>query len=147
MQHNGNVRRAINRSCLRCNAHSHYGTHQRIEKLQSYQGRMRAHKKSSRKVRCPRGAEDDALKIPGAGGLEFDIESGILAITHRTLSEFNTTVTCSHPCEQRTACPQQSTNRLPMQDRLEPENQMSSGRYQSLNMSGRIGLYICEGQD
>ena len=126
MQHNGNVRRAINGSCLRCNAHSHYGTHQRIEKLQSYQVRMRAHKKSSRKVRCPRGAEDDALKIPGAGGLEFDIESGILAITHRTLFNSNTTATCPHPCEQRTACSQQLRNQLPMQNRPEIENQMQS---------------------
>jgi hypothetical protein len=60
---------------------------------------MSAHKKSSRKVRYPRGAEDDALKIPGAGGLEFDIESGILAITNRTLFELCTTVVYSLPCE------------------------------------------------
>ena len=104
------------------------------------------HKKSSRKVRCPRGAEDDALKIPGAGGLEFDIESGILAITHRTLSKFNTTATCPHPCEQRTVCPQQRLNQLPVQDRLELENQMPSNRCQSLNMFGRIECCISEGQ-
>jgi len=106
-----------------------------------------AHRKSSRKVRCPRGAEDDALKIPGAGGLEFDIESGILAITHRTLSKFNTTATCPHPCEQRTVCPQQLTNQLPVQDRLEVENQMRSVCYQSLNMLVRIEGCISEGQD
>ena len=114
---------------------------------QAQSEKMSAHKKSSRKVRCPRGAEDDALKIPGAGGLEFDIESGILAITHRTLFNFNTTETCSHPCEQRTVCPQQLTNQLPMQDRLEIENQMQSVCYQSLNMLGRIGGCISEGQD
>ena len=40
---------------------------------------LSAHKKSSRKERCPRGAEDDALQIPGAGGLEFDGDMGVLA--------------------------------------------------------------------
>ncbi|MAI35151.1 MAG: hypothetical protein CMM07_26230 [Rhodopirellula sp.] len=108
---------------------------------------MSAHKKSSRKVRCPRGAEDDALEIPGAGGLEFDIESGILAITDRTLFYSNTTVACPHPCEQKTVCPQQLTSQLPMQNRLEIENQMLGVCCQSLNMFQRIGGCISEGQD
>ena len=38
-------------------------------------------------------------------------------------------------------------NQLPMQDRLELENQMPSFCCQSLNMLGRIGCCISEGQD
>ena len=53
-------------------------------------------KKSSRKVRCPRGAEDDALEIPGAGGLEFDMRSGILAKTRRTVSPEASRMLCVH---------------------------------------------------
>ena len=57
-----------------------------------------AHKKSSRKVRCPRGAEDDALKFREPVDLEFDRGIRILAMSRRTIFQLGDNAVQPLPC-------------------------------------------------